>query len=370
MKRERHDKMKKMTGKMLLGAAIVSILCGSITGCGRNSFSDSKNMSDFGNTETTAAYEAQSAEYGLQDNAVETEVSGDMDTYEESAELAEEKTASGSTETQLSTVKKNDSQKIIKRYYYNYETETFDDAYRYLKDLIYRYEGYISSSEIDGTVYRTLSLTARIPADSSDEFAGQLGSLGTVIRQSESAEDVTLQYTDTESRIASLKTEQERLNALLEKADNLENIIALENRLTEVRYELENYESQKKLYDDLISYSTVNIVLEEVNYTVEVDYSSVLSRISTGLKTSLRNIRSGFTDFIVWLVVSLPYLVIWAVVILVIVKVIRGFIRRRREKKRLKEALNTAGVENPEEAAGAVLLSQEQAEGTTESEKQ
>ncbi len=63
--------------------------------------------------------------------------------------------------------------------------------------------------------------------------------------QSESAEDVTLQYTDTESRIASLKNEQERLNALLEKADTLENIFKLEERLTEVRYELENYQSPK-----------------------------------------------------------------------------------------------------------------------------
>ena len=368
MKRERYDKMKKMTEKMLLGAVIVSILCGSITGCGGNSLSDSKTKSDYESTE--AAYGAQTAGYGLQDNAVEEGVSSNMDTYEESAELAEEKAASDSTGAQSSAAKINDNQKIIKRYYYDYETETFDDAYSYLKELVNRYEGYISSSEIQGTVYRTLNLTARIPADSSDEFAGQLGSLGTVIRQSESAEDVTLQYTDTESRIASLKTEQERLNTLLEKADSLENIIALEERLTEVRYELENYESQKKLYDDLISYSTVNIVLEEVNYTVEVDDSSLLSRISTGLKTSLRNIRNGFTDFIVWLVVSLPYLVIWAVVILVIVKIIRRLIRRKRKKKELKEAaVHTADVEKPEEAAGTALLSQEQAKESTENGK-
>lgn len=368
MKREGYNKMKKVTGKTLFVAAVLSILCGGITGCGGNLSTASKEMSDYESTE--AAYEAQSAKYGLQDNAVDEGVSDDMDTYEESEEVAEETAASGSTEAQSSTVKKNDSQKIIKRYYYDYETETFDDAYSYLKELVNRYEGYISSSEIQGTIYRTLNLTARIPADSSDEFTGQLGSLGTVVSQSESAEDVTLQYTDTESRIASLKTEQERLNTLLEKADSLENIIALENRLTEVRYELENYESQKKLYDDLISYSTVNIVLEEVNYTVEVDDSSILSRISTGLKTSLRDIQSGFADFIVWLVVSLPYLAIWAVIILIIVKIIRRLIRRRREKKRLKEAaVHTAEVEKPEETAGTALLSQEQAEDTTEDEK-
>ncbi len=96
-----------------------------------------------------------------------------------------------------------------------------------------------------GTSGRTLYLTARIPAELSDQFVGQLGSLGTMVSQSESAEDITLRYTDTESRIASLKTEQERLLALLDKADSLDSIITLESRLTEVRYELENYQSLK-----------------------------------------------------------------------------------------------------------------------------
>lgn len=52
-----------------------------------------------------------------------------------------------------------------------------------------------------------------------------------VTERSETTTDVTLQYSDLESRKKTLTTEQERIWALLEKADTLEAVIALEERL-------------------------------------------------------------------------------------------------------------------------------------------
>ena len=314
---------KRKGSKILLAVILCSLLCNGVSGCGNSeSGMDAVSNNSYKNTDSA---------YGMQDNAaVETE------------DVQEEKAVSGSTSADSGTSDnsdmaaadiQNNGKKIIKNYYYDYETEKFDEAYAYLKQQIEQYQGYISSCEVAGTNYRTLNLTARIPAQNSDEFANSMGSLGTVISQSESAEDVTLQYTDTESRIASLKTEQQRLNELLEKADNLENIIALEERLTEVRYELENYQSQKNLYDDMITYSTVNITLNEVSYTVAVDDDTFISRISTGLEKSFRDIRNGFINFLVTLIVSLPYLVIWGIILFVIIWIIRKIVRRRRRKK-------------------------------------
>lgn len=318
-------KNRKRTGRrILLPVMLCVLLCNSVTGCG-NSESDM-------DTASKGSYQSAGSAYGMQENAAV-----DVGDVQEEKEVSDEASAdTGTTDNSDQTavnMTQNDSKKIIKRYYYDYETEKFDEAYAYLKEQIEQYQGYISSSEVTGTSYRTLNLTARIPAKDSDEFANSMGNLGTVISQSESAEDVTLQYTDTESRITSLKTEQERLNELLEKADNLESIIALEERLTEVRYELENYQSQKNLYDDRIAYSTVNITLKEVSYTVAVDDSTFISRISTGLENSFRNIRNGFINFLVVLIVSLPYLVIWGIILFIIIWIIRKIIRRRRKKK-------------------------------------
>lgn len=320
----------KISRRVLLFLMLCALLCNVTMACGN---------AEKGRMETDAVPDYKNAEtaYGIQDNAMM-----DMESVKDSKVVSDE----GGSETDTSTgnagnaeaVAQGDNQKIIKNYYYNYETEKFDDAYAYLKSQIERCQGYVSSSEISGSSYRTLRMTARIPADASDDFVSSMGNLGTVVSQSESAEDVTLQYADTESRITSLKTEQERLNELLKKADNLENIIALEDRLTEVRYELENYQSQKKLYDSLIAYSTVSITLEEVNYTVAIDDSTFLSRITTGLENSFRDIKNGFIDFLVLFIVTLPYLTIWAVVLVIIIWVIRKMIRRKKIKK--QERLN------------------------------
>lgn len=339
MKKER----KRVGNRFLMVAALLAILPWGLSGCGSSEKGSGATASDAGGYYGESPAANDSAGYGMQTNEMKSEAAVAEDVYDETADsydgeqdLATETVAGETGSSDSAAAMVTDAKKIIKRYYFDYETEEFDSAFGYLKAQIEKYNGYISSSNVNGTSYRTLNLTARIPADVSDEFTGQLGSLGTLTSQSESAEDITLQYTDTESRIKSLKTEQERLNALLEKADNLESIITLENRLTEVRYELENYQSRKNLYDDLVSYSTVNITLREVVYTVAVDDGSFFSRIKTGLESTFRDIKISVADFIVWLIVNLPYLIIWVIVIFVIIKIIRMLIRRRKKKKQAK----------------------------------
>ena len=91
---------------------------------------------------------------------------------------------------------------------------------------------------------------ARIPADRLDRFVETVESAGNVTSKQEQVTDVTLQYSDTESRKKSLEIEQERLWALLEKAESLDAVVALEARLSEIRYELESYTSQLRPYDN------------------------------------------------------------------------------------------------------------------------
>lgn len=86
--------------------------------------------------------------------------------------------------------------------------------------------------------------------------------IGNVTQKNESVEDVTLQYVDVESRKKALETEQERLMELLSSAENMEDLLAIESKLSEVRYELENYGSQLRMLDNQIDYSTVNVDVE------------------------------------------------------------------------------------------------------------
>lgn len=91
---------------------------------------------------------------------------------------------------------------------------------------------------------RCSNLTARIPENKLDAFLTEVSGQGNVTYKNESVQDVTLQYTDITSRKKTLQMEQDRLWELLEKAESIDAVIALESRLSEVRYQLESIESQ------------------------------------------------------------------------------------------------------------------------------
>ena len=202
--------------------------------------------------------------------------------------------------------------------------------------------GYVESKNLrNGSAYsgyyrRTLNMTVRIPADKADEFVAQVSENANIVSSTESIDDVTLQYVDTESHVKALETEQERLLALLAKADNLKDILTLEERLTKVRYELERYASQLRTLDNQVTYATIHLSVTEVKeYTPVIEEEpTVWQRISKGFGRSLKDIGEGFTDFFVWFTVNSPYLLIWGVIITVIVLILRrkGIIRPRRRR--------------------------------------
>ena len=227
--------------------------------------------------------------------------------------------------------------KIIRTFYMQVETQEFDTLITKLDSEINRLNGYVENSKISGRSYydsegaRFANITARIPRDKVDEFVNAVGESANVIDKQESTENVTLQYTDIESRKKSLEIEQERLFALLEKTDSLDSIVTLESRLSEIRYELQNYETTLRTYDNKVEYSTVTLAVQEVKKltpSVEIK-QSVGTRMKNGFSGTMFNIKEGLQNFLVWFVVNLPYLLIWGVILSVIVFVIRRIIKKK-----------------------------------------
>ncbi|MDE6064165.1 MAG: DUF4349 domain-containing protein, partial [Lachnospiraceae bacterium] len=142
-----------------------------------------------------------------------------------------------------------------------------------------------------------------------------------ITSRSEREVDVTLDYVDLDSHKAVLLAEQERLLSFLEQAETVEEMIMLESRLSEVRYQIESMERQLRTYDNQIEYSTVYLdITEVVELTpVPVKQPTTWERISGGFMDSLKNIGKGFREFFVWFIITLPYLVLFAVIILLIV---------------------------------------------------
>ena len=146
-----------------------------------------------------------------------------------------------------------------------------------------------------------------------------------ITNRSENVQDITLQYTDMQSRKKSLTIEQERLWELLEKADTLEAVIALEERLSEIRYELECFESQLRTYDNQVDYSTVTIDISEVTVFTPTVPDSVAARIQKGFIRNLENVGQNITDIFVWFISHIPALVVLFAVIGAIILFVRLF---------------------------------------------
>ena len=230
-------------------------------------------------------------------------------------------------------------QKIIWTVDMEVETLEFDSFLSNLEQEVQRFGGYLESSSVSGssiqyTSNRYGTVTVRIPSAQLDAFLDQVGKIGTVTYTNKSSEDITLDYVDVESRIEALEVEQERLLALLESAQDLGSVIQLESRLSEVRYQLENYRSTQNRYDSLIDYSTVSLLIQEVQRVTTVHDQSVGQRIAAGWSDTLYRLKNGCVDFFVWFVVNLPYLLIWVVLAGVVV-----WLCLRHRKKRRKKAL-------------------------------
>ena len=224
------------------------------------------------------------------------------------------------------------------------ETDDLDALRSALDEKIAALNGYVEDQSVNnGSAYqssrryRSANLTIRIPADSIDAFLQDMGGIANVVRQNKSIEDVTLNYVATESRLKALETEETRLLELLAQAENMSDLLEIEARLSEVRSELENYASQKRLYDNQIDYATVYLAIEEVQEYTPVEEPTLWERISKGFRDNLEGVGDDLLDVLVWFIVSLPYLVVFAVVITIIVLVVKRIRRRRVAKKAAKQ---------------------------------
>ncbi len=257
------------------------------------------------------------------------------------AETVEEEVSAEGSEQESADLLNDSARKLIYNADLTVETLEYDVFMRQIEEEVERLGGYIESLENNSGGYyygnrmRYGSITARVPADSFEEFLTTVGSMGHVVNETRDVTDITLTYVDTQSRVEALEIEQERLLALLERADQIEDIIALEERLSSVRYQLESYASQLRTYDNLVDYSTVAMLVEEVIEVTEEAPVTLTERMSRGFANTLDEIEEGLQDAAVWVVTNVLYLIFWGIVIVIAVIAARKVLRRRR--KRLAE---------------------------------
>jgi hypothetical protein len=189
-----------------------------------------------------------------------------------------------------------------------------------LRALIVQYKGYTAEAQVNEPQQslRSGRWVVRIPVDSFDDFLDAVAELGIPEYRRSNAQDVTEEYVDVTARIAIQKKLEQRLLDLLEKRDgDLEDVIAVEKQLSQVRGEIEGREGRRKYLEHRTELASATIIAREERQYVSPRARTFASEIGlawTGSFDALRRFGKGLVLVAVavgpWLpaVIGLAYL--------------------------------------------------------------
>ncbi|MBE6008274.1 MAG: DUF4349 domain-containing protein [Lachnospiraceae bacterium] len=306
-----------------------------------------------------AADAASPQMYGMMSNTTTTESAKGEIMYdvvvEESApmEMEELKYASGSTSATndgaVATALIEDGNedtvlKMIKRGNVSVRVKNFEDAIDMVKADVEGKGGYVEN--FNSYVYsdrwvngkkvslREGQLVLRVPSETYEATYEYLKTIGEVTNENESRENVTDSYIEVESRMKAKLTEEARLIELLAKAETVDDIIIIEGRLSDVRGEIDGYQSRLDNWDKQVSYSTISLyIMEDPDETIENVSPDLGTRIKNSFARGINNFISDIENIIISFAGNIINLAVFVIVIAVVVIVARKVIKKKFGKK-------------------------------------
>ena len=304
--------MKKHIGGTLLALAMILAL---LTACGGGKSANGNSASSAPAATDTAAEGPSGAPEAPMDPE-----QGEYGYYQESASLDQ----GGNNALR--------DAKIIRTANLEMETTAFDGAVESLSRLTKEMGGYYENSSLrtGGSGYRWADYTVRVPAERYDEFLLRAGELCNLTWRSESAENVTEAYYDTEGRLRTQQIKLERLQELLSRAEVMEDIITIESAISETEYQIESLSGTLRRYDALVDFATVSINLREVYKlsSVEEVPDSFAARIGSAFAAGLTAFTSGAEN----LIVGLAYSWVWLLTLAVILAALLRFLWKHKRR--------------------------------------
>lgn len=318
--------MKRFGLKMIAMMAALLLLVGMVS-CAKSEASDSVAMNAQGTV-------AQTGAAGMNAMADKSEIALDM----EEGGIAEEKADA------------DYAPKIIKTAELHCETKGFEDANGKLEALVSSLGGYVQESSVTGKGIgatekqsRQAKYIFRIPAERLDAFLQSTGEILNVTSTTTASEDVSAEYYDIEARLEVLESERQLLQQMLSQTNDVSKMVTIENRLYDVIYEIESYETMLRVYDGKVAYSTVTLHLAEV-----VDYTAVVraedsfgQRVGKAFREGWQDFGRWAQDFLVGLVAALPVLLLLGALMTGGIFLGRALHRRRLRRKAARKENST-----------------------------
>ena len=334
--------MKKKIRKILVLFVIAAFV---VTGCGSSAYSASASYenSSYENAKEAAYYVGYDASAAME----EPMDMMDEEMYDTSSTAAYEPGDVPEPYEDKAVSLTND--KLVYSCSIDMESMEYKETVDSIRDLIRSADAIIESeseSDSDNRWYYSnhtktsgtmrLYLTIRVPAAKYEGFVEDLCAIGKVLSKSQNVDNISRQYHDTQARIEALTKEEERLNSMIDLAETIEEMIYIEERLTEVEAQLNSYKTNLAAMDVDVAYSTVHLTLREVMvYTPEVQPTATFGeRLVKTFRDSWESFTGFLEGFLFVIIYLLPFVILGAVIAGIIVFIIRKTDKRTPEQRR------------------------------------
>lgn len=241
------------------------------------------------------------------------------------APAAEAKAAAPSSKAQTASLIVG-RREVVRRAEVGIRVEKVEKSQQAVNRIVAEAGGYVesaSSTDLSSTK-PSFDMTLRVPVDRFEPTIARLEALGTRLSERINSEDVTSQIVDLDARMKTLAAEEETYRGLLRQATRLDNVIQLQDKLTEVRSTIESMAAQRKSLAGLASLSTITLHLEQGAVANQPDADpGWLAQTWGDSTTQLGGAIRAATQVAIWIAVFSPF---WAPALLIL----RWSIRRQR----------------------------------------
>ncbi len=152
------------------------------------------------------------------------------------------------------------SRMMIWRAWLSLEVASVSNAVTQVTDIAKQSGGYVETQSDSGD--ERANVTLRVPVDSFESAMSSLESIGKVTSRRVSSEDVTEQYVDIDARLETMVALRDRLRALLDKAQDVNDILAIERELSRVQADIDSMQARLKALKGKIDLASVSVSIK------------------------------------------------------------------------------------------------------------
>jgi len=224
------------------------------------------------------------------------------------------------------------SKKIIKDGNIQFETDNLNATHKKLLSSLKKYGGYVDEDNqtTNGDENRKeYELKIRIPAKNFDFFLDTVSSTAYKIDSKDiSITDVTTRYIDIKTRLDNKKILEKRYLELLSKSSKISDLLEIENKLTEIRSDIESTQGQLNYLNKQVAYSSLDITFY-TKQTAQVDSGNGAGyKFKTAIASGWQILQNLFFGLIT----------LWPVIL--ILGVFYWLIKRWRKRRKARKAIS------------------------------